>query len=116
MRIPTVVVMSGVSGSGKSTYAEKLLEQSQGVKVSTDHFFMVGNEYKFDPSKLGEAHAVGWKPEIITLRASSIEKIGKCAERNVHRVPFCSVQNQAVKLYNRKLPPYWKNTDIAAEL
>lgn len=61
------IILSGVSGSGKSTYAEKLLQQSQGVKVSADHFFMkygVSAEgkqteaavYHFDPSKLQEAH------------------------------------------------------------
>lgn len=52
-----VIVMSGCSGSGKSTYAEKLLARSQGVKVSADHFFMGENGYAFDPSKLGLAHA-----------------------------------------------------------
>jgi predicted kinase len=52
-----VKIMSGISGSGKSTYAEDLLNQSQGVKVSADHFFMQNGKYLFDPSKLGEAHA-----------------------------------------------------------
>jgi predicted kinase len=53
----SVVILSGVSGSGKSTYAEKLLNDTQGIKVSADHYFMVGGEYHFDPIKLGEAHA-----------------------------------------------------------
>jgi predicted kinase len=50
--------MSGVSGSGKSTYAEKLLNDTQGIKVSADHFFTdSGGKYRFDAAKLGEAHA-----------------------------------------------------------
>lgn len=52
-----VIILSGVSGSGKSTYAEKLLTETQGVKVSADHFFMCGGVYKFDARKLGDAHA-----------------------------------------------------------
>lgn len=50
--------MSGVSGSGKSTHAEKILNKTQGVKVSADHFFMKENgTYAFDVTKLGLAHA-----------------------------------------------------------
>jgi hypothetical protein len=52
-----VIVMSGVSGSGKSTYAEKILNETQGVKVSADHFFMKDGVYAFDVAKLGAAHA-----------------------------------------------------------
>lgn len=51
-----VYIMSGVSGSGKSTYAASLA--SQAVVFSADAFFVnaVG-EYKFDPKYLGGAHA-----------------------------------------------------------
>jgi NEDD4-binding protein 2 len=50
--------MRGVSGSGKSTLAEKICaEQSFAVIVSTDDYFVVEGEYRFDPKKLGEYHA-----------------------------------------------------------
>ena len=53
-----VVILSGVSGSGKSTYAEKLLNETQGIKVSADHYFMWDDgTFHFDASKLSEAHA-----------------------------------------------------------
>jgi predicted ABC-type ATPase len=53
-----VIILSGVSGSGKSTYAEKLLTETQGVKVSADHYFTQSDgNYHFDPAKLTEAHA-----------------------------------------------------------
>ena len=52
-----VIILSGVSGSGKSTYADKLLQRTGGLKVSADHYFMREGVYTFDPSKLGAAHA-----------------------------------------------------------
>jgi hypothetical protein len=69
----SVIVLSGISGSGKSTYAG----EKEGVAVvSADRFFMSeGGVYCFDPRKLSEAHAAcmamfitacqaGW-PEIL---------------------------------------------------
>lgn len=54
MAIKNVIIMSGVSGSGKGTYiAHNIINP---LVVSTDHFFMVGREYRFNPAKLGEAH------------------------------------------------------------
>ncbi len=63
-----VIVLSGVSGVGKSTYAKKLCDESSHYTtctiVSADDFFtttyMNGekevSEYNFDPSKLSLAH------------------------------------------------------------
>lgn len=49
--------MQGLSGSGKSTYVNKLVQSSESFAVcSADDFFMVEGVYQFDPSKLGEAH------------------------------------------------------------
>jgi predicted kinase len=55
-----VIVMSGMSGSGKSTYA-KALAAERNVKawiVSADDFFTnnPSGEYIFEPAKIGEAH------------------------------------------------------------
>ena len=47
--------MRGVSGSGKSTKAKEVAG-SQGMILSSDEFFEQGGMYKFDPSKLGQAH------------------------------------------------------------
>jgi predicted kinase len=57
IQMKNVIILSGISGVGKSHYAEFLLNQSQGLKVSADHYFLKHGEYRFDPSKLGEAHA-----------------------------------------------------------
>lgn len=53
-----LIIMRGVSGSGKSTLAEKICaEQDFAVIVSTDDFFVVEGQYRFDPKRLGEYHA-----------------------------------------------------------
>jgi len=47
-----VVILRGISGSGKSSYAKML-----GMEiVSADHFFEFDGEYRFDPKLLPIAH------------------------------------------------------------
>ena len=50
-----VIVLQGVPGSGKSTYAKKL---EGAVICSADHYFVKLGEgtYKFDPAHLPKAH------------------------------------------------------------
>jgi predicted kinase len=45
-------LVRGVPGAGKSTFAKSL----GGTHFETDEFFMVKGEYKFDPTKIKEAH------------------------------------------------------------
>jgi predicted kinase len=45
-------LLRGLPGSGKSTLAKSL----GGIHIEADQFFMVGDEYKFDASKLKDAH------------------------------------------------------------
>jgi predicted kinase len=53
-----VTILRGIQGSGKSTYAGRILNSEDRVAcVSADHYFMHNGEYKFDPAKLPEAHA-----------------------------------------------------------
>lgn len=53
----TVIILRGVSGSGKSTFADYLSKLSSDTIVCTaDDYMMVNGEYKFDPKKLGFAH------------------------------------------------------------
>jgi predicted kinase len=68
--------MRGIPGSGKSTVAERIakgLEQhsffsrekgicSGKARIhSTDNYFMVDGEYRFDPTKLGEYHKTNFE-------------------------------------------------------
>lgn len=59
-----VVIMRGVSGSGKSSYVEEILadfsatrRQAKVLVCSADQYFLDGTEYRFDPKLLGKAHA-----------------------------------------------------------
>ncbi|MFH4977702.1 hypothetical protein AB6A40_004411 [Gnathostoma spinigerum] len=53
---PVMVLMRGVPGSGKSHLARQLLNETNGVILSTDDLFMENGIYKFDPAKLDEYH------------------------------------------------------------
>jgi len=48
-------IVRGLPGSGKSTYAKTLVPAS--AHFEADQYFMKGDKYAFDPSKLKDAHA-----------------------------------------------------------
>jgi len=47
-----LILLRGLPGAGKSTFAKSL----DGIHIEADQFFMVDGEYRFDASKLKEAH------------------------------------------------------------
>lgn len=49
----TLLLLRGLPGSGKSTLSKTI----GAITFEADMFFMEGNEYKFNPTKLKEAHA-----------------------------------------------------------
>lgn len=53
----TLVIMRGVSGSGKSTVAAKIAKERGGVVFSTDDFFERDGVYEFDPKMLSSNHS-----------------------------------------------------------
>ena len=46
-------LLRGLPGAGKTTLAKSI----EGMYIEADKYFMDGDEYKFDASKLKEAHA-----------------------------------------------------------
>ena len=63
-------LLRGVPGAGKSTLAKSL----GGMHIESDKYFMDGDEYKFDPSKLKDAHT--WCQNAVRVWAkNSVEKI-----------------------------------------
>jgi len=65
-----VIVMSGVSGSGKSTYVKNRFVRYFEV-VSADDFFETSGKYKFDASKLSEAHGTCFRNFIEALQSET---------------------------------------------
>jgi len=55
----TTYIMSGIPGSGKSTYVKTHL--SNAAIASADSYFERSGTYRFDGSKLGLAHNLCWK-------------------------------------------------------
>jgi predicted kinase len=47
-------LIRGLPGTGKSTLGRQL---APGANHAADDYFVVGNEYRFDPTKLAAAHA-----------------------------------------------------------
>lgn len=54
-----VTILRGISGSGKSTFAKE--NYPSAVVCSADDYFMVDGEYKFDFTKLSQAHGTCFK-------------------------------------------------------
>lgn len=52
-----VILIRGIPGSGKSTLYEKNFKNTH-MLLEADQYFMVGDKYCFDASKLKDAH--GW--------------------------------------------------------
>lgn len=64
--MPRLIIMRGVSGSGKTTMALNIMSRAlaDGATVellSTDDKFMVDGRYVFDPKKIAEYHGLTQK-------------------------------------------------------
>jgi uridine kinase len=54
---PTLYLIRGCPGAGKSTFAQSLLDSRVVQRVyEADDYFIQNGEYQFDPTKLGQAH------------------------------------------------------------
>lgn len=62
----TLYLLRGTPGSGKSSLAKTM----GVVNFEADMFFMEGNEYKFDPTKLKQAHQWCQNQVEITMKLS----------------------------------------------
>jgi hypothetical protein len=55
--VPRLLIVRGLPGSGKSTFGETFAKDyGYSPPRAADDFFMLEGEYRFDPSKLSQAH------------------------------------------------------------
>ena len=93
------IINRAVVGSGKSTMAKAIADLVENCSIhSTDDYFMVNGEYKFNPAKLSEYHGKN-----LTAFASSCENdinVVICDNTNIispHCIPY--VDNAKVNGY-----------------
>ena len=105
------IILRGISGSGKSTLARELAGDA-GIIHSTDDYFMVNGEYKFNPGLLGRNHdlnfkafeaslSVGVVPVVVdntNTRKWEYQKYQQAAEAAGYQVEVISVPHISAKL------------------
>ena len=64
-----LIVLRGLPGSGKSTYQRAHFPAA--VVASADLYFMVGEEYRFNPALLPEAHGACCRTVVGALQAGT---------------------------------------------
>lgn len=69
--MPTLYILSGISGSGKSTYVKDNLIFAD--HFSADHYFMDKGEYKFNPEHLPAAHSSCLRKALTSLQEGYLD-------------------------------------------
>ncbi len=82
-----IVVLRGISGSGKSTWVRE--QAPEAFVVSADHFFIKDGEYRFDPTRLQEAHQACYR--------AFVEAVAR-------KEPFIAVDNTNISVW--EMAPY----------
>ena len=84
-----LIIMQGVPGSGKSTTAKQLAATiPNSVICSTDDYFMVGGEYRFDPAMLGENHTKNLARATALLASERTVIVDNCNIKNAHAAKY----------------------------
>jgi predicted kinase len=65
----SVIILSGLPGSGKSTFGKR--KYPHALKFSADDAFETPEGYKFDPSRISEAHAACLRGFLAALQAKA---------------------------------------------
>ncbi len=106
-----VIILRGVSGCGKSTFASMLARHNSGAVVVTadDYFTDSWGLYKFDASKLGAAHSqcferfedALYNPQVNTIIVANTNTSPKDFKNYVHAAETYGVHVTYVVLENR---------------
>lgn len=85
-----LVLMRGVTGSGKSTRARQLQEQNPGsIILSTDDLFVEDGKYRFRPENLAQNH---------------LENRERCRRAMLERTELIIIDNTNIRA--REMKPY----------
>lgn len=91
----TVIILSGVSGSGKSTFANKCMANwvwSVETVSADDYFITTDGVYEFNPMHLGEAHAQCMRRFIDALeRGTSLVLVDNTNTTELEIAPYYAV-------------------------
>lgn len=87
---PQAVILRGLPGSGKSHFARRLCDRFIPMTVpplryaticTTDDYFETAEGYRFDPSRLGDAH--GWNRQRFATLCAQHPPLLICANTNM---------------------------------
>ncbi len=83
-----MVILRGIPGSGKSTYQREHFPDA--FVVSSDHFFVKEGVYRFDHTKLGEAHRACFRAclEAVVISESPLIVVDNTNLRAVEVAPY----------------------------
>lgn len=90
----SVIILRGVSGCGKSSFADSI-KTKDSVVCCADDFFMVNGEYMFDPTKLSQAHQNCQKKFVDSCKNNVSQII--VANTNTSEKEFSFYEETAVK-------------------
>lgn len=115
--MPTLYILRGLPGSGKSTLGEKL---APGRCIAADDYFMSDGVYKFDIAALGDAHAYCQK-RVDSLMSDDFNQdvaVANTSVRFIHLEPYLKLVQKhnwsfqiihaefAGKIVDGKISPY----------
>ena len=63
------IILRGLPGSGKSTFADRLVTEHAFVRLEADDHFYVNGAYRFDPARAADAHALVARDAVAHLLA-----------------------------------------------
>ena len=89
-----LTLIRGLPGSGKSTRAREIAQQTGAVHLEADQWFMVNGEYKFDPSKLHHAHRWCQEQAKQNLKMGNDVVVSNTFTRRREAKPYIDMANQ----------------------
>jgi predicted kinase len=63
------VILRGLPGSGKSTFARRLASEFSFIHLEADDHFYIDGVYRFDPARVADAHALVVRDALAHLQA-----------------------------------------------